>query len=618
MRLCYDIECDGLDPSVVWCLVAIDVDSGAEYCFSDYDSQLDSLYEGIKLLNNADSIIGHNIIGFDNVVMKKLFNWEPSPTQKCYDTWTMSQTNNYFRGHKHGLAGWGKAMSDKKIDFDDWTRYSRDMLDYCIQDVRLNVKVFKHLMGEVKTLTSKAPQYPKYLRAEHDAAEFEAATRISGWRFDYEGAVNVVEELQASMGAIEGKVEPLLGNHKELIDKTPKTAKYKKNGEYNATTCRILSEYFDKSINPSDALLDNPPIKPGVEFQRAREVKTRLGNLEQVKEYLYGLGWEPDDWNVKRLPSGDFQRTGPKLTSSSLEKLGDVGRGIDEWTTLRSRLGITQGWIRDSKSDNQSKHRLHGRAWNIGTPTFRWRHEVIANLPGAGEQWGKRMRALFLPEEGHVVVGADSAGNQFRVLAHFIGNEDFTNEVLNGDVHQKNADILGCTRAQAKRWIYAYLFGAGAAKLGLYLTGKMDAKVGQSSKDAYAAAIPGLGELKRSLENQWQNSKNATGSGFIRGLGGQRVYVKENYQTLNYLLQSAEAATMKIAIGYIKKRIAEEGIDCEPRLMYHDEFQYSCKKEHAEKLGEVLVEGLTEAPKILGVNIMSGDYEVGNNLAETH
>ena len=618
MRLCYDIECDGLDPSTVWCLVAIDVDTGAEYCFSDYDSDLDSLYSGIKLLSNASSIIGHNIIGFDNVVMKKLYGWQPTPTQKLYDTWTMSQTNNYFRGHKHDLAGWGKKLEDSKLDFDDWERYSKRMLEYCTQDVRLNVKVYKLLMKEVGQIAAKAPQYPKYLRAEHDAAEFEAATRISGWRFDYEGANKLVEELQEAMGAIEKRVEPELGYHVELIDKTPKTAKYKKNGEYNATTCRILSEYFDRSINPSDALLDAPPIQAGEEFQRNRKVKTRLGNLEQVKEYLYGLGWEPDDWNVKRLPSGDFQRTGPKLTSSSLEKLGDIGRGIDDWTTLRSRLSITQGWIRDSKPDDKGIRRLHGRAWNIGTPTFRWRHEVIANLPGAGEEWGRRMRALFLPEQDHVVVGADSAGNQFRVLAHFIGNEDFTNEVLNGDVHQKNADILGCTRAAAKRWIYAYLFGAGAGKLGLYLTGKMDPNVGQRSKDQYAAAIPGLADLKRSLENQWQNSKNATGNGFIRGLGGQRVYVKENYQTLNYLLQSAEAATMKIAIGYIKDRIAEEGIECEPRLMYHDEFQYSCKADHAEKLGEILVEGLTEAPKILGVNIMSGDYEVGNNLAETH
>jgi DNA polymerase-1 len=618
MRLCYDIECDGLDPSTVWCLVAIDVDNGTEYCFSDHDGELDSMYAGIELLKKASSIIGHNIIGFDNVVMKKLYNWSPTNEQKLYDTWTMSQTNNYFRGHKHGLAAWGKKLEDNKIVFDDWERYSKRMLEYCIQDVRLNVKVWKILMKEVGQVAATASQYPKYLRAEHDAAEFEAATRVSGWRFDYEGAISLVEELQTEMGAIEKQVEPKLGFHKEFIDKAPKTPKYKKNGEYTATTVRMLSEYFDRNITSSDALLSVPPIKPNMEFQRVREVKTKLGNLEQVKEYLYGLGWEPDDWNVKRLPSGDFQRTGPKLTSSSLEKLGDIGRGIDEWTTLRSRLSITQGWIRDSKPDDAGVRRLHGRAWNIGTPTFRWRHEVIANLPGAGEQWGRRMRALFLPEQDHVVVGADSAGNQFRVLAHFIGNEDFTNEVLNGDVHQKNADILGCSRSAAKRWIYAYLFGAGAGKLGLYLTGKMDPNVGQRSKDQYAAAIPGLADLKRSLENQWQNSKNATGNGFIKGLGGQRVYVKENYQTLNYLLQSAEAATMKIAIGYIKKRIAEEGIECEPRLMYHDEFQYSCKADHADKLGEILVEGLTEAPKILGVNIMSGDYEVGNNLAETH
>lgn len=615
MRLCYDIECDGLNPTKVWCLVAIDVDTGVEYAYSDYDKDLDSLYSGLKLLSKASALIGHNIIGFDNVVLKKLFNWQPSETQKLYDTWAMSQTNSYYRGHKHGLASWGKKLGDAKITFDDWERYSQSMLEYCTQDVRLNVKVFKILMREVAAITKENPQYPLYLRAEHDAAEFEARTRVSGWRFDEAGGHALVKELEAAMKKIEAKIEPKLGYHVELIDKTPKTPKYKSNGEYTAVSARILSEYFERNIASADALNDIPPIEPNTEFQRKKKVKTKLGNLEYVKEFLFGIGWEPDDFNFKRLPSGDFQKTGPKLTTSSLEKLGEIGLAIDEWTTLRSRKSITEGWLKEVKDG-----RLHGRAWNIGTPTFRWRHELIANLPSATCHWGHKMRALFLAEDDHVIVGADSAGNQFRVLAHYIDDEDFTKEVLTGDVHQKNADILGCSRAAAKRWIYAYLFGAGAGKLGLYITGVMNPSVGNDSKDKYAKAIPGLATVKASLEAQFNRSKLLTGQGYIKGLGGQRVYVRESYQALNYLLQSAEAATMKIAIGYIKRKIEAEGLTphCEPRLMYHDEFQYTCHKDYADKLGAILVEGLTEAPKLLGVNIMSGDYQVGTNLAETH
>ena len=617
MRLCYDIETDGLNPTRIWCLVIIDVDSGSEYYFSDYDPELESLRTGVNLLLGGDARIGHNIIGYDDIHLQRLCGVTFRPEQRVYDTWTMSQTNNYFRGHKHGLAGWGKKLGDEKIDFEDWERYSKEMLEYCIQDVRLNVKVFKILMREVKGITNGQPQYPTYLRAEHDAAALEAQIRTDGWRFDRDSAELLVSDLSDAMKKVEARVEPQLGYHEELIDKAPKTARYNKSGTYNATTARLLTEYFDRTIVPEDALLDDPPIQPGEEFQRKREIKTRLGNLDQVKEFLYGLGWEPDDWNVRRLPSGDFQRTGPKLTTTSLHKLGDVGRDIDEWTTLRSRLSITQGWLRDAE-DVGGVCRLHGRAWNIGTPTFRWRHEIITNLPSASEKWGHRMRSLFLPEPGHVVVGADSAGNQFRMLAHFIGNKEFTDEVLNGDIHQKNADILGCTREQAKRWIYAYLFGAGAAKLGLYLTGKMDPDVGQRSKDAYAAAIPGLATLKRSLEEQWQASKNHAGNGFIRGLGGQRVYVKEKYQVLNYLLQSSEAAVMKIAIGYINDRVREKALKGGPRLFMHDEFQWTIQEDQAEELMEILEEGLTEAPKLLGVEILSGDAQKGRNLAETH
>ena len=92
--------------------------------------------------------------------------------------------------------------------------------------------------------------------------------------------------------------------------------------------------------------------------------------------------------------------------------------------------------------------------WTIGTPTFRCRHEVVANLPSVDSVYGKEMRSLLICEEGTTIVGADSAGNQMRGLCHYIGNDEFTNEVINGDVHQRNADALGVSRKLAKPFLY--------------------------------------------------------------------------------------------------------------------------------------------------------------------
>ena len=111
MKLVYDIETDGLDPTVIWCLVAIDADTGTTYKFSDYDSDLLSLADGLALLERADILIGHNIIGYDNVMIERLHGLKLN-SKKCYDTFVMSQTLRYKRGHKHGLAGWGEHLGN--------------------------------------------------------------------------------------------------------------------------------------------------------------------------------------------------------------------------------------------------------------------------------------------------------------------------------------------------------------------------------------------------------------------------------------------------------------------------------------------------------------------------
>ena len=139
-----------------------------------------------------------------------------------------------------------------------------------------------------------------------------------------------------------------------------------------------------------------------------------------------------------------------------------------------------EGWV--ERVENADDKRLHGNMWTIGTPTFRVRHEVIANLPGIETPWGKEIRGMLKPDPGTVIVGADSAGNQLRGLCHYVGNDDFTNEVRYGDQHQRNADALGCSRGIAKGYLYAYLFGAGDAKLGQVLTGKSNSEVGRKSR----------------------------------------------------------------------------------------------------------------------------------------
>ena len=610
MNLVYDIETDGLDATKIHCLVAINPDTNKVYKYGPNEIEY-----GISLLKSSTCIIGHNIIGFDNLVLKKLYNVD-FDDKKIVDTWIMSQVldfenpilpKNKMGKASHGLGAWGTALGFPKFDFHEFDRYSEEMMKYCIQDVKLNVKVYQTLMEMMKPLVESQPLIREGLRIEMEAAKFDAKIRLNGWKFDRDHANKTLERILNRMNQIETVIHPKLPKITKLIDKLPKLPKYNKNGNYNTVTARLLSEYLGKPVQTTDTHIW-PADK---EFQRKTTVDATLGNMAQVKEWLYSIGWEPDDWKMEKTPFG-WKQGSPKLTTSSLEKLGEDGKLLDEWTTLRSRKGVLEGWLRESTDG-----RLRGRMWIVGTPTFRCRHEVIANLPAVNAPWGKELRQCFIADEGYKVVGADSSGNQFRSLAHYVKDDKLTKEILSGDIHSHNANIIDTDRRTAKTWIYAFLFGAGSTKLGQILTGKRNADAGKVSIEKYGNAIPGLKALKDKLENIW-NKTNMNGQGYIPGLDGRKLYTPQSYQTLNYLLQGCEAVTCKSAIAYQMKKIKEENLNAYPAMFYHDESAWVASEKDAERVKEILVESFREGPKAFGVNIMDGDGCIGDNYADVH
>ena len=611
MRLVYDIETNGLlhELTKIHCLVAYNLDTDTYYCYSDDDASLSSIESGIQLLSNASLLVGHNIIGFDNVAIKQLYGVDLNKTVKCHDSFIMSQVLSYKRKHKHGLKGWGEHLHNSKIEFDDWSAYSKEMLRYCKQDVALNVEVYHELTKEYQKVAKRNPRIKEGLQIEHATAIFNSRVREAGWKFDVDKALANQGRMQDRMAEIESHIHPRLGERKVWIDKDDKFPKYTKNGNYNVHTARMLGEYYSKTVSVEDTHV-HPPATP---FRRYRMEPITLGSLDLVKDWMLENGWVPDEYHKRKI-GFEWVTTGPKLTTSSLEKMGEIGLMIDEYYTLRNRHSVIEGWLEKVKDG-----RLHGNMWTCGTPTFRCRHEVIVNLPAVTAPWGKELRELLVADEGHVVVGADSAGNQLRGLCHYVRNDSYTNEVVYGDQHSRNAAALGCSRPVAKSYLYAYLFGAGDAKLGQVLTGKSNAQAGKKSRADFARGIKGLEELKDKLGKVWKQTNFNTGNGWFPALDGRPVYCGSEHQTLNYLLQSAEGITCKAAVAYAMEKIDEEKLRAEPRLFYHDEIAYTSHPEDAARVGEILQEAFREAPKIFGVNCMDGgDPVIGRSYADVH
>ena len=574
MKIIYDLETNGLVDTVstIWIAVTKNIETNEIITFSDYDKDSKPLNELLPFLNKAKVLIGHNIINYDNVVLHKLLGWQPQNI-KMIDTMLLSQMNNFRREGKHSLKNFGAILGDAKLEFNNFHEYSEDMKKYALQDVNLNHKVYNFVTKEAIQLIKNRPAYQQALRTEHAIAELCAEQVKNKWKFNIELAKKHYLYLTSEMKKIEDKVNPTLRPRKVMIDKEPKKARYLQNGTFSAVTVRMLSEYLNKEIKATDINL----WEPNKTFQRFKMVEADLGNMDQVRGMLLDNGWQPTQFT----PKGE-----PKITDDSLASINsEVGKEIIYYYSLRSRHSVLKGWIELAEANN---NRVYVEAFNLGTPTFRQRHSKVVNVPGTKSFFGKEMRELFIADEGKVMVGCDSSGNQIRALAHYLNNKEVNNHILKGDIHQHNAYTIGIARPLAKGVLYASVFGAGARKLGKMVTGIEDLDKGKEVKAKLYEALPGLKELIAKLNNFFYTTQNKTGYGYIPALDGRKVYAESSFKLLNYLLQSFEAITVKTAVVNAFKMFKEENLEVDMLALVHDEVQVQTKPENTKRVKEIL------------------------------
>jgi DNA polymerase-1 len=570
-------------------------------------------------LNKHERLVGHNVLGYDFLVFMKLHGVEI--TCPVHDTMLMSQTLDYkrFPSGRHRLEDWGDFLKEPKGDFDP-AKFKdpsfedlKEMFVYCCQDTQTNLKAYQHLLKEFQEKVAKKPLLKQSLRNEHDVARFVGTAELNGWLFDRIAGEALLEVLNNDINRIQKIIEPKLKLTVKLIDKEPVDTKWIKDGRYAVNTVKHFG--IDQERGRTDRPIEG-------QYQRIEFVQPDITSMEAIKTHLYSIGWVPDDWNWKRV-NGKPVKVSPKLTTSSLEVLGEDGLLVDELTTTRSRRDILRGWLENLDEND----RLHGSCFTIATPTGRARHATIVNVPSgdAKTKWGKEIRSLFITRSGYKVVGADSSGNQFRALCHYLKNPAYTDIVLNGDIHQENANVLSAIvkaivpRSIAKPFIYAYLFGAGNEKAALIVIGKRDAKVGKKLKAEFAEKVPGLKDLLDKIKAIYEKTAGADERrAWIPGADGRKIYCDSPHKALNYLLQSFEAISCKAAVAYFMKKMKEEKIPYDPLIFYHDEFEFECLEEYAERGREIAVEAFKEAGKVFGMMILDGAGKIGNNWYEVH
>jgi hypothetical protein len=591
----------------------------------------------IEALNKADIVIGHNVSGYDLPLLKKLFNYTLPANVKVRDTLVMSQVLNYkrFPSGLHSLAEWGKFLNDPKGEFDDFSAYSEEMLTYWKQDLSLTAKVHKVVMAEYALAVSRptrADEAPNklanYLKAENATNRWFAECELYGWPFATAKANALLEEMENELQIVRERLLPKLGTKTVAVDKKlgeveAKKPKWRKDGGYDALTCRWFGVDEWSGVDEEERIVEGPYCR--VEFKNLD-----VDSITDVKVFLFRHNWMPTEWNYKSVPDPKKPgrsmkiKTSPKITEDSLECMEGDGKLYCNFLTTSSRVGILKGWLRNVDSNN----RLHGSGFTIGTPSFRARHSIIVNVPSADAPWGKQMRSLFIAEPGWVLIGADSSGNQARGLAHYLRSPEYVELLLHGDIHQYNADRLTevlkemkidyiVPRAAAKRILYAFLFGASGGKLWSYIFGIIDDIKGKKLKIGFTKAVPGFKTLLEKLETIFGRTKQS-GDGYIPGIAGNKIFCDSFHKLLVYLLQACEKATCSAALMLTVEQLEKECIPYQPCIFYHDEIDFMVKEEHAARAGAIAKSAFKEGPKLFGVTIMDGEAKIGKSWYDIH
>lgn len=613
----FDIETNGLlrEGDRIHCMVAINISTREVHRWNPND-----IRSGLDFLSKADHLIAHNGIGFDYPFIKQV-----SPEIKLpslTDTLIMSRLiyadmrDLDFRARevnpsyalpknmngRHSLESWGYRLGNNKGDFGkttDWSHYTEEMLEYCEQDCWVTFDLYNKLMEKDFSRQS--------MKLEHQFATIIHRQEQRGWAFDEKAATDLYAKLVAKRQSIKDSMSDMFPGWWETM-KTPKEYFVMDDKGYrtSATTKTQLTEHLRKEGRSSEIKL----IQPG-------ELKQKHTPFNPgSRQHIYRVFVEKYNWKPKQ-----FTKTGePKVDETVLNSLKyPEAKILSEYFLLDKRIGQlaegNQAWLRLVKNG-----RIYGSVNTIGAVTGRCTHSHpnIAQVPAIGVEYGKECRSLFITTEGMVLVGADASGLELRCLAHYMSHwdkGDYVTVLLEGDIHSVNQQAAGLpTRDNAKTFIYAFLYGAGDAKIGSIVGSGRE--TGKTLKYRFLQTLPALGSLASMV-------KSAAKKGYIKGLDGRQLKIRSEHAALNTLLQSAGAIVMKYALVEADRLIREAGyipgVDYEFVGNIHDEIQTECKSEIAEHIGQLKVQAIENATTHFSFKCpLTGEYKIGSNWADTH
>jgi len=597
--LIFDLESDGLYDAVtvIYCIVIHDIGSQQTFTYGP-----DHIADALAHLATADVLIGHNIIFYDIPVLQKLHSFVakariidtlictrliwPKEVLDVLDTEQYPQVPPANRGSA-SLKAWGWRLASHKIDFKDFTQYSQEMLDYCVQDVVVTFNLWQFIAAQ---------NYPEAaLKLEHDFALAINKQIRAGIPFDVDACLDLVDVLRAKQQELEAHLKqifPPIKHEKTFIPKV-------NNSKRGYVKGQAFTKTHWEEFNP--------------------------GSREQIVQRLQDkYGWQPEALTEK----GNCILNDDVLGSLPYPEAAP----LSEYMLVKKRLGqIADGRNAWLKLVNNTTGRMHGDLVTNGCITGRAAHRNpnMGQVPAGYSPYGHECRNLFQAPQGWDLIGIDAKALELRCLAGYLAlwdDGEYASLVINPeiDIHSFNQEQFGVdTRDISKRLLYGLLYGCGAVKAGTIIdpdekdTEKL-ASIGRTAIDGFMRGVPALKKLKQKIE------ETIGTRGYLIGLDGRTLHCRSAFKGLNVLLQSSGAIIMKQVVITTHDKITQNldlphGNGWEQMLMIHDEIQLACDPQYTEQIREQALQAFPEAGEFFGFRCpIQGDSKVGKTWAETH
>ncbi|WP_032894213.1 DNA polymerase [Mesorhizobium sp. L2C067A000] len=628
----FDIEGDGLLDTItkLHCLWLKDFITGERFDFADQPGYR-PIADGLRMLMEADLIVGHNIIKFDIAAIQKLYPWFVIDETKVVDTvvasrmiWTnlVDADMANIRANRttltaslagwHSLEAWGHRLGLWKGDYSKnkaaevaeergldpkkdekeimrlvWAEWSPEMHEYCGQDVEVTEAFYR------KVLSKKPSQ--QAMEIEMGVCFIIAQMERNGFGFNVENAEKLLHQLQVLRAELAESLRS------------------------------IFKPWYVRDGKPWTPKKDNAKFgyMAGCSIQKIKLNVFNPNSNDQIADRFIKLyGWKP----IELTPSGK-----PKLDETVLEDLPyPEAKELYRYKMIQKRIGqIAEGdqaWLSAVKPDGN----VYTTTNTGGTVSGRASHSNfnVGQVPSCDKEFGPECRECFGPTTkfrrlGWKQLGCDVSGLELRMLGHFMYRHDdgeYANEVVNGDVHTKNQKAAGLpSRSIAKRWFYAFLYGSGLALLGLIAGG--DDKLGRKLKRNVMKGLPALKALIDGIKKKVEQTKS------LRGLDGRILFSRSPHSALNLLLQSAGAVMCKLWIIEFVKLLKEHNLyQTKVRIMawVHDELQMEIapdliREDGTSIVGELCVKAIEKAGQMLNLRVpLTGEYKIGNNWKDCH